>query len=70
MISRTQSSWRPVTSVAPEALIMTPILLNIIINDLDDGIECILSKFADHTNSGEVVDTPEQAGQMGRQQSH
>lgn len=66
VISRTQSSWRPVTSVAPEALIITPILLNIIINDLDDGIECVLSKFADHTNSGEVVDTPEQAGQNGQ----
>ncbi|GAB0176080.1 hypothetical protein GRJ2_000073200 [Grus japonensis] len=49
---------------------MKPILLNICINDLDDGIECILSKFSDHTNSGEVVDTPEEAGQMGKQEFH
>lgn len=49
---------------------MKPILLNICINELDDGIECILSKFSDHTNSGEVVDTPEEAGQMGKQEFH
>jgi len=60
------SGWRLVTNGVPQGSVLEPVLFKVFAGDMDSGIECPLSKFADNTKLCVAVDTLEERDAIQR----
>ncbi|PKU43611.1 rna-directed dna polymerase from mobile element jockey-like [Limosa lapponica baueri] len=59
VVNALMSKWQAAMSGAPQGSVLGLILFNVFVGDMDVGIECTLSSFANDTKLCDVVDTLE-----------
>ena len=57
IINGKSSNWRDVISGVPQGSILGPIIILMYVNDIDEGLTCKTSKFADDTKITSKVTT-------------
>ena len=55
VVNGTESPWAAVTSGVPQGSVLGPLLFLVYINDIDEGVSSLISKFADDTKIGRPI---------------
>ncbi|GAB0207568.1 triadin [Grus japonensis] len=66
VVNGSMSKWRPVTSGLPQGSVLGPALFNICVGNMDSGIECTLSKFAQNAKLCDALHTLERRDSIQR----
>ena len=61
VVEGVESGWEEVKSSVPQGTVLGGVLFNLYINDIDDGIESFVQKFADDTKMARVVEEEDDA---------
>jgi len=59
MVNGSMFRWKPAMISVPQGSVLSLVLFDIFVNDINDGIKCTLSKFVDYTKLSGMVDRAE-----------